>query len=117
MVLRSWVSTIRPAAAAHARMSGSGVCIRPTSCTRTRSRPGTRASRLLVSRPSKSSSVRKRSSAAPLPWQLLPARHQLLLQLGVLLLGGRDAGFLQLAPDLGGLLITPFQVSAHVLGM
>jgi hypothetical protein len=30
---------------------------------------------------------------------------------------GREVGLLQLAPYLGGLLITPLQVSVHVLGM
>ena len=36
---------------------------------------------------------------------------------GVLVPRGREAGFLQLAPYLGSLLVTPLQVGAHVLGM
>src|SRR5262245_41023552 len=57
MVARSWVSRIRPSLAAYARTSGSGVALRPTSCTRTTSRSGRRRYKPRKMSPSKFSSL------------------------------------------------------------
>src|SRR5947209_524713 len=54
-------SSTRPWLAAHSRMSGSGVCMRPTSCTRTSSSPGCRRNKPRTMSPLKFSSLTRRS--------------------------------------------------------
>src|SRR5260370_10843981 len=91
---RSWVRTVRPSAAAHARMVGSSAVRSPMSCTRTRSRSGCRRNR-----PRSTSSLKSAS---------LASRSTIFLHAGAageqLLAEARPAGLcrLDLAPDFSG---------------
>src|SRR5438067_6652612 len=62
----SCVSKTRPSAAAHSRTCGSGVCILPASCARSRSSPASRVLSARMMSPLKSSSVARRRVFRPL---------------------------------------------------
>src|SRR5947209_4990294 len=80
-------SNTRPWLAAHSKMSGSGVRMRPTSCTRTSSSSGCRRNKPRTMSPLKFSSLTRRSMYT---FFLGPTSHQADSQLGPVGLLGLD---------------------------